>query len=225
MNSDETGAALAQEVSERLRKLADPGLVAGIVESRRNPGKPVLGIRIPPLRAAVLTSLKTHRPAPMEVVRAAERLWFGESHEEELAACMMLRLTKAPCDPDLVGRWAVNLDNWLSVDELGGWIGEGVAAGTVDLRALTPLAVAESPWQRRLYVVSLITVLRGDLDPAAVPELLALFHDPAKPVRMAVTWLIKDVLKKRPTAAELFLAASERTYPAPVLRLLERVPA
>ena len=209
MNTDDPGAALAREVSEQLRVLADAGLVAGIVESR-SPGKPVLGIRIPPLRDAV---------------RAAERLWFGESHEQELAAAMMLRLTAAAYDPDLVGRWAVNLDNWLSVDELGGWVAAAVAGGEVDPQAITPLAAADSPWQRRLYVVSLITVLRGDLDPAKVPELIALCHDRAKPVRMAVAWLIKDVLKWRPAAAGLFLDATDRPYPAPVLRLLERVPA
>ena len=224
MNTDDPGAALAREVSEQLRVLADAGLVAGIVESR-SPGKPVLGIRIPPLRDAVRQGLKNHRPQPADAVRAAERLWFGESHEQELAAAMMLRLTAAAYDPDLVGRWAVNLDNWLSVDELGGWVAAAAACGEVDPQAIAPLAAADSPWQRRLYVVSLITVLRGDLDPAKVPELIALCHDRAKPVRMAVAWLIKDVLKWRPAAAGLFLDATDRPYPAPVLRLLERVPA
>jgi 3-methyladenine DNA glycosylase AlkD len=223
MNTDEAGAALAREVSERLRTLADPGLVAGIVESR-SPGKPVLGIRIPPLRAAVHQGLKSHRPQPADAVRAAERLWFGASHEQELAACMMLKLAEAPCDPDLVPRWSVNLDNWLSVDELGGWVGAAVAGGEVDPAAIAPLAAADSPWIRRLYVVSLITVLRGDLDPAKVPELIALCHDAAQPVRKAVVWLIKDVLKKRPAAAALFLGAQAAPFPAPVRRLLERVP-
>ena len=225
MGTDDTALAAADDIAERLRALADPSLVDGIVESR-SPGKPVLGIRIPPLRGAVRDGLKeAHLSADGDTARAAERLWFARFHEEELAACMMLRLARTPCDPGLVVRWAVNLDNWLSVDELGGWVGAAVAAGQVDLPQLAPLAGAGSPWQRRLYVVSLITAMRGDLDPAAVPELVELFHDTDKPVRMAVVWLVKSVLKARPQVSALFLGASDRPFPAPVRRLLEREPA
>ena len=194
-----------------------------MVESR-SPGKPVLGIRIPVLRAAVHGALKAHLAEAADPVCAAERLWFGQFHEEELGACMILRRGRVPCDASLVARWAVNLDNWLSVDELGGWVGAAVAAGEMDPRQLAPLAGADSPWQRRLYVVSLITALRTDLDPATVPELVELFHDSDKPVRMAVVWLVRSVLKSRPQASGLFLGASDRPFPAPVLRLLERVP-
>ncbi len=224
MDTDDTGLALAQGIADRLRVLADRSLVDGIVESRR-PGKPVLGIRIPPLRAAVRDALKAHLDAAGDPACAAERLWFAQFHEEELAACMMLRLARASCDAGLVARWAVNLDNWLSVDELGGWVGVAVAAGQVAPQQLAPLAGADSPWQRRLYVVSFITVLQGDLDPATVPELVELFHDSDRPVRMAVVWLVKSVLKGRPQASGLFLGASDRQFPAPVRRLLERVPA
>jgi 3-methyladenine DNA glycosylase AlkD len=225
VGTDDTALALADDIADRLRALADPSLVDGIVESR-SPGKPVLGIRIPPLRAAVRSGLKEARLGRDEdLANAAEQLWFAQFHEEELAACMILRLTRTPCSPGLVARWAVNLDNWLSVDELGGWVGEAVAAGHLEPRHLAPLAGADSPWQRRLYVVSLIPALRGDLDPAAVPELVELLHDTDKPVRMAVAWLIKSVLKGRPQASALFLAAADRPLPAPVRRLLDRVPA
>lgn len=220
---DADDIALAQGISDRLLILADPSLVDGIIESR-SPGKPVLGIRIPVLRAAVHSALKARLGEAGDPACAAERLWFAQFHEEELGACMILKQARVPCDVGLVARWAVNLDNWLSVDEFGGWVGAAAASGQVEPKQLAPLAGADSPWQRRLYVVSLITALRGDLDPAAVPELVELFHDSDKPVRMAVVWLVKSVLKSRPQASGLFLGASDRPFPAPVRRLLERGP-
>jgi NADPH:quinone reductase-like Zn-dependent oxidoreductase len=46
-------------------------------------------------------------------------VWHGRDHEDELAACMLLRLAELAIPTEMIRRWAPLLDNWLSVDELG----------------------------------------------------------------------------------------------------------
>lgn len=205
----------------------------------RSPRKPVLGIRIPLLRSAVRSGLKESGvKGPVNglpvgdaerVLSAAHDLWHGAAHEEELAACMLLRLSTLPIPVATVREWAPLLDNWLSVDELGGCVGatlvgHGVgvsAAGMGVLRELGVLSASPSPWQRRLYVVSMIAPLRCGLAPDAVPDLGELIIDPRKPVRMACAWLLRDVVKHRPEAAEQFRAMWPQAAPAALTRLVQ----
>jgi 3-methyladenine DNA glycosylase AlkD len=202
-----------------LRELADPAYVDGTVAAR-NPGKPVLGIRIPPLRAAVRAALKRHRSA--DIPAAADALWRSEYHEEELAACMMLRLSEIRIESTSVRRWAGALDNWLSVDELAGCVGASLSAAPSLLKELEFLATSTSAWQRRLYLASLIRPVREGMDPSQVPHLADLFCDQRKPVHMAAAWLVRSALKARPEAAEQFAAVWSPEVPKPLARLLEQ---
>jgi hypothetical protein len=214
-------AALAAEVRSGLAAGADPEYVAGTVIARR-PGKQVLGVRIPLLRDAVREPLRRHRPGRPVVLGAADLLWFGAAHEEELAAAMMLRLAKARPTGDLVRRWAPLLDNWLSVDELGGGVGEALLADPALLDDLAFLAGSASPWQRRLYVVALIRPIRDGLDPVKAGRLVALLTDGEVPVRKAAAWLISTAIKARPDAAAQFAAVWPATAPAALTRLIDR---
>jgi 3-methyladenine DNA glycosylase AlkD len=221
-------AGLARDVTGRLRDLADPGYVAGTVAAR-SPGKPVLGIRIPLLRGAVRDALRLARRSDGgftadAVPAAAEALWRGQFHEEELAACMLLRLSGVRVTAGNIRRWAGWLDNWLSVDELGGCLGEALVDDPALLAEVESLAGSASPWQRRLYVVGLIRPVREGLDPAAAGRLVQVMQDDAKPVRKASVWLISNVVKARPSAAAQFLAVWPSSAPRPLTRLLERVP-
>lgn len=213
----------AQQVADDLRlavrALEDSSYVAGTVAARR-PGKPVLGIRIPVLRGAVRQILTRHKPSPSVVQAAADALWHGAFHEEELAACMLLRLTHTHPPPDLVRRWAEALDNWLSVDELAGCVGEMLAASPGRLADLVFLAQQPSAWQRRLYVASLITPIRCGLDPRQVPYLAEVICDGRKPVRAAATWLLRSTLKARPGAAAEFAAIWSPEMPKSLTRLI-----
>ncbi|MFJ6199181.1 DNA alkylation repair protein [Micromonospora sp. NPDC092111] len=213
----------AADVRAGLRQHADPTYVAGTVAAR-SPGKPVLGVRIPLLRGAVRTALKCAAGDEATVRVVADRLWHGVAHEEELAACMLLRLAGTRITASTVAQWAPSLDNWLSVDELGGCLGEAITDDPGMLVDLSSLARSESPWQRRLYVVGLIKPVRDGLDPGGLPLLVSVMQDDAKPVRKASAWLLGAVLKVRPSAAPQFLAVWPPGAPRLLTRLLERVP-
>jgi 3-methyladenine DNA glycosylase AlkD len=216
-------ASLARDVRRGLREHADPDYVPGTVEARGNPAKTVLGVRIPLLRNAVKQALRNAAgPGTAVVFDAADTLWHGDAHEEELAAAMMLRLADLTMPAEMIGRWAVGLDNWLSVDELGGVVGLSLVADPALLHRLTGLASSASPWQRRLYVVSLIRPIRMGLAPGDVPGLVGLLEDGDKPVRKATTWLINDALKARPETAAQFRALVPGPQPRPLIRILDR---
>ncbi len=219
------GKRLADELHATLCALGDPGYVAGTVAAR-HPGKPVLGIRIPILRSAVRQALVRSGQSAGVVLTAADALWDGGFHEEELAACMLLRLSRTYPPPGLVRRWAALLDNWLSVDELAGCLGEMLTvspsspAQLSSLAELVVLAESESEWQRRLYLASLIRPLRAGLDPGRVPGLAEVLRDGRKPVRSAASWLLRDTVKARPGAVAEFGAIWSADMPKPLTRLL-----
>ncbi|MFE9328528.1 DNA alkylation repair protein [Nocardia sp. NPDC052278] len=217
-------SSLVTVVRRGLCEHADPDYVAGTVTARR-PGKPVLGVRIPLLRGAVKSALKSNSvsrgDAPV-VFEASDMLWHGSDHEEELAAAMMLRLAELRMPAAMIERWAVLLDNWLSVDELGGVVGLSLVADPALLGKLGRLAVSPSPWQRRLYVVSLIRPIKSGLVPARVSGLTGLLLDDEKPVRKASVWLINEALKARPDAAAQFRELLPGPQPKPLIRILDR---
>lgn len=223
-------AALVADVRAGLRERADPEYVQGTVAAR-SPAKPVLGVRIPLLRDAVKAGLKRAHPGrapadPKVVLAAADVLWHGAVHEEELAACKMLRLAELTMTATLIHRWAALLDNWLSVDEMGAVVGDSLVADLSLLDRLVPLAVSSSSWERRLYVVSLIAPVKaGLLHPARVPHLASVLGDADKPVRKASTWLINQAVKARPAAAGEFREVLPGQEPKPLVRLLVRAGA
>ncbi|MCC3317893.1 MULTISPECIES: DNA alkylation repair protein [Nocardia] len=221
---EERISSLVTAVQRGLDAHADPDYVAGTVAAR-HPGKPVLGVRIPLLRGAVEAALKADRVTGADrdvVLWAADALWHGRTHEEELAAAKMVRSTRLTLPAGMILRWAPLLDNWLSVDELGAVVGIGMAVDPGMLDELVVLAVSESPWQRRLYVVSLITPVKEGMSPADIPGLAPLLAESLPPVRKAAVWLIKEALKARGSeAAREFRTAVPGAEPKPLVRLLD----
>lgn len=219
-------SSLVTDVEQGLGEHADPDYVAGTVAAR-SPGKPVLGVRIPLLRGAVKAGLKnaaitSRTPDLATVVGAAEALWHGEVHEAELAGSMMLRLTDSRMPASMILRWAMLLDNWLSVDELGGVVGMSLLDDPALLDQLYPLAVSPSVWQRRLYVVSLIRPVKAGLSPADVPELAALLGEKDPAIRKACVWLINEAIKSRAAGAAVqFRELVPGADPKPIVRILD----
>jgi 3-methyladenine DNA glycosylase AlkD len=215
------GAELAGTVSERLSELADQDYARGAAASRR-PGKPTLGVAIPLLRSAVLAQVRPCRGRPDLVLAAADVLWHGSYHEEELAACMALRLTGGRLQaPQAVG-WAELLDNWLSTDELSGCLSESLTDDLRVLPRLRSLADSISPWQRRLYVAALIKPVCHGLDPGDIPGLPLLLKDRRQPVQKAFRWMIRRAAKQRPTSLREFGRVFDAETPGPLIRLVER---
>ncbi|MEU7631815.1 DNA alkylation repair protein [Nocardia sp. NPDC049220] len=217
-------SSLVTDVRRGLGGYADPAYVPG-TETARKPSKPILGVRIPLLRGTVKAALKAACAGTVNstlVFGAADTLWHGEKHEEELAAAMMVRLAELTMPAATIRRWAKLLDNWLSVDELSGVVGTSLTTDPPLLGQLRGLADSPSPWQQRLYVVSLIRPIQLGLSPADVPGLVALLESNEQPVRNASLWLIREALKKRPEAAGQFRDLLPGPQPKPLIRILDR---
>lgn len=196
-----TPGDLAGAITSALIRCADPDYARGAVNSR-SPGKQVLGVPIPVLRAEVRTALRTAKHLDADgVLAAADILWRGRYHEEELAACKMLRLRGVRVRQEHVAAWAPLLDNWLDVDELAGCLGEALAERSDLLEEVGFLAQDSSQWARRLYLAALIKPIGEGMSPAAVPGLPPLLDDSRIPVRKAAVWLLEATTKRRPGAA------------------------
>lgn len=215
---------LAASISSALCGLADSRYAEGVVASR-SPGKAALGVNIPSLLGVVRQEIRKMPHLPEStVLEAADLLWHGAYHEQELAACKMLRLTRTSVRAEWLHRWATLLDNWLDVDELGACVGEALLHDPLMLGDLTFLADSTSPWQRRLYLVSLIKPIGAGLSPAEAEGLPDLLNDSRKPVRRASVWLLSSVIKTRPAVAADFAALAGAELPRQLARILERVP-
>lgn len=218
----EAAAELAETLSDRLSEIADAEYARGAAASRR-PGKPVLGVAIPHLRATVRAQVRPYRDRSDVVLDVSDAMWHKVYHEEELAACMMLRLTGGRLRADSALRWAALLDNWLSVDELAGCLAETLIDAPEVLPGLRPLAESPSPWQRRLYVAALIRPVCGGLDPGDIPGLASLLKDGRQPVRKACAWMIRQATKQRPASAREFSRICDADVPRSLTRLLDHV--
>lgn len=213
--------ALADSITAELVGLADAEYARGVLGAR-SPGKEPLGVAIPLLRAAVRTQWRRVRHLDGEaLLAAADALWHGSNHEQELAGCMLLRLSGTLVGVRQLIRWAPLLDNWLSVDELAGCLGEAIEADPELLQECGFLALDSSPWTRRLYLAGVIRPVSRGLSPVAVPHLAPLFEDNRHPVRKASVWLVRAVLKARPAAASEFAAVQRPDTPKSLARIVE----
>jgi 3-methyladenine DNA glycosylase AlkD len=213
--------ALADSITAELVGLADAEYARGVLGAR-SPGKEPLGVAIPQLRAAVRTQWRRVRHLDAEaLLAAADALWHGSSHEQELAGCMLLRLSGTLVGVRQLQRWAALLDNWLSVDELAGCLGEAIETHPELLQECGFLALDTSPWMRRLYLAGVIRPVSRGMSAAAVPHLAPLFEDNRHPVRKASVWLLRAVLKARPAAASEFAAVQREGTPRSLTRMIE----
>ncbi|MFD9514445.1 DNA alkylation repair protein [Streptomyces mirabilis] len=213
--------ALADSITAELVGLANAEYARGVLGAR-SPGKEPLGVAIPRLRAAVRTQWRRVRHLDGgELLTAADVLWRGSSHEQELAGCMLLRLSGTLVGIRQLRGWAPLLDNWLSVDELAGCLGEAIETRPELLQECGFLALDTSPWARRLYLAGVIRPVSRGLSAAAVPHLAMLFEDNRHPVRKASVWLLRATLKARPAAASEFAAVQRPGTPASLARMVE----
>lgn len=206
------------DLTATLLASGDLATADGIARARQ-PTKPVLGIRIPQLRTVVrdvTSQLDTTQLA--EIGEVAKRLWAGNYHEEELAACMLLGLTRTVLQlPDIL-RYARSLDNWLSVDELGGCVGDLCVSGGASVLSLDILRRSERFWARRLYVVGLIRPARLGIDTAEASRRVAqLASDESAYVTRATAWFLREVGRDHPEAVRNAIS-SIPTLPASVRR-------
>jgi 3-methyladenine DNA glycosylase AlkD len=127
---------------------------------------PAHAVRVPTLRKVALEWLRAHRETSgEEIIRVAEALWVVKWREEMLVGIGLLahsRAAMAALSWELVERWSADLENWEQVDHLAFVTGRLLNARSALIAPVRALSRADSPWQRRLAIVTLIEAFRSN---------------------------------------------------------------
>jgi 3-methyladenine DNA glycosylase AlkD len=181
----------------RLEQNAEPANEAGM--RRVIPSAlPAHVVRVPELRRIASEWRSANKDVAAEdLITLADALWATGWREEMLLALMVLSRSRPALhllDWPAVERWSAQIDNWEHVDQCASAVtGPLLLARPQLIDAVRRLAVSDSPWQRRLAIVTLIQATRHDA--AWLPELDAmatkLTGDKGPSLRKAVAWARK----------------------------------
>ena len=191
---------------------------------------PVLGVRIPRLRAIVSAFRRAHRDLAVgDLNRLASSLWAGPTFEEKALAISLL---------DAFGK-SLDAESWRVLDA---WAGESSGWGLCDSLALGPITKivhsqprrfrevvrwtkSENRWRRRIAVYAMRDfVFAGELDrPFDVFERL-LYDDEVWVQRAVGTWLRESWKKDRERTAAFLSAHARGLPPVTITVATERAP-
>ena len=163
--------------------------------------QPAHATRVPDVRKVTSEWRRTHRGiAPDEVLALCDALWAIGWREERIVAISLVagsKLVLAAVRWPHLEAWSGDIDNWEHVDQLADVTGRLLIADPSLLVRVMTLEISESPWQRRLALVTLIVafmkggVFRDEL--SSMGDRLQKDKHPL--VRRAVVWA-RDRLRK-----------------------------
>jgi 3-methyladenine DNA glycosylase AlkD len=187
-------------ITATLKKRRDTAYEAGM--RRMVPSVlPAHAVRVPELRKVAIEWLRAHKETSgEEVIRVAETLWSVKWREEMLVGIGLLAHSRPAMDAlswEVIERWSTELENWEQVDHLASVTGALLNARSALIARVRLLSKAESPWQRRLALVTLIEAFRRNA--AWRPQLESIASDlrsDSHPlVRKGVVWARDRVAK------------------------------
>jgi 3-methyladenine DNA glycosylase AlkD len=191
---------------------------------------PVLGVRVPRLRAMVAAFRKAHRDLEVrDLNRLASSLWEGSTFEEKTLAISLFDAYPNLLDEgswEILDRWTGEATGWGLCD----WLGLGPIAKIVHsqlgrFREIVRWAKSENLWRRRIAVYAMRDfVFAGELDrPFQVFERL-LYDDEFWVQRAVGTWL-RECWKKDRKRTEALLREHARGLPPVTISVAtERAP-
>jgi 3-methyladenine DNA glycosylase AlkD len=192
---------------------AEVAAITDALVARRDPGyewgmrrtvpsqQPAHATRVPDIRRVASEWHRGHRDvAPDEVLGLCEALWATGWREERIVAISLIAGSKPVMQAvtwDGLEAWSRDIDNWEHVDHLADVTGRLLIADTSLQPRTKALESSESPWQRRLAIVTLIVAfMKGGLfreELVMMGERLQKDKHPL--VRKAVVWA-RDRLRK-----------------------------
>jgi 3-methyladenine DNA glycosylase AlkD len=193
----EVAAITAMLVSRR-----DPSYEAGM--RRTVPSQqPAHSVRVPQIYKTAAEWRREHKDASLEeVFELCDALWaIGWREERRVAIEFVLRSqpAMAAIEWNRLEGWSADIDNWELVDHLSDVTGRLLIERPELIERVRRLEESESPWQRRLVLVTLIIAFMKSQDGWLRPELEAMAErlrkDPHPLVRRAVVWA-RDRLAK-----------------------------
>lgn len=191
---------------------------------------PVLGVRVPKLRAFISAFRKGHRDIDVDDLnRLAAILWKGSTFEEKALAITLLDMYAKILDDAswrLIDSWVDEATGWGLCDWLGlGPVTKIVRASPERFRDILRWTKSKNPWRRRISVYALHDfVFAGELDkPFQLLERL-LYDDEFWVQRAVGTWL-RESWKKDRRRTEAFLRDHVHGLPKVVISVAtERAP-
>ena len=187
-----------------------------------------LGVRVPAIRKATRTAMRTHGvTARTDVVALADALWAEPVHERRVAAVEALRyranaLTVA--DLASIERLLREARTWALVDFLASDVTGVVVANFPEAGdVLDRWAVDDDFWIRRSALLALLVPLRngaGDW-PRFSRYADAMLDEREFFIRKAIGWVLRDTAKRQPDLVQDWLR--DRPGRVPVLAVREAV--
>ena len=194
--------------ASRLDVRAEVAAITAALAARRDPAyewgmrrtvpsaQPAHAVRVPEIHRTAAEWRRQHKGVSLDDTFAlCEALWATGWREERRVAIEIVRrsrLALAAADWQRLERWSAGIDNWELVDHLAELTGSLVMARPALILRVKALSVSESPWQRRLALVTLIVAFMKAPDGAWRAKLAsmaeALRKDPHPLVRRAVVW-------------------------------------
>ena len=192
-------------------------------------GDKFLGIRIPNLRALVKKSDDLSLSESLTLLRS-------EWHEERFMALLLMERrferasnndSKDAVREEIVTAYLANtrwVNNWDLVDAsapsiLGEWL------LTRERSVLEKLVLSENLWERRIAIVSTLTLIRAGEFRDALLLTERLLGDRKDLMHKACGWMLREVGKKDREVLILFLGKHARAMPRTMLRYaIERFP-
>lgn len=192
-------------------------------------GDKFLGIRIPNLRALVKKSDDLSLSESLTLLRS-------EWHEERFMALLLMERrferasnndSKDAVREEIVTAYLANtrwVNNWDLVDAsapsiLGEWL------LTRERSALEKLVLSENLWERRIAIVSTLTLIRAGEFGETLRLTERLLGDREDLMHKACGWMLREVGKKDREILILFLGKHARAIPRTMLRYaIERFP-
>jgi 3-methyladenine DNA glycosylase AlkD len=219
--------ALRDRIRHRLEALAEPEVRDKL--TRLVPGAKALGVKVPDLRELakeIATELRgQHGKKALDAAGdLMDELCAEQCREEMLVGIFVLgRLGKAieGLEWRRLERWVGKLDNWETCDQLASGVsGPLIAANLHLVDRLIALTEARDPWTRRFAIATASELNhRGRSHPLeALRVCQPLLDDPARTVRQAVGWAIREASKKDEMAVFELLRRHRRGMRLAVLK-------
>lgn len=186
-------------------------------------------ISVPAMRTFTKTWLATHDALTMtEWLNTLDTLYYGISMEERIAAGMLLKHHKAYREQlvlEHLERWLVQLHGWKEVDGTCQTVFSPpeIFNRWVEWEAfLHRLATSPDLNLQRASLVLLVDVVRSSDDARgitlAVDLMRRLHHERDKRVSKAVSWLLREAVKRHRSAVEGYLEEHQAHLPNSTLR-------
>ncbi len=215
----ELGRLADREIAEHSQRFFKTG------RGQYGEGDRFLGIRVPALR-------KMARQSRGISIEEACRLLKSQFHEERLLALFLLVGLFNKADDE--GRRATYelylantrfINNWDLVDCSAEHI-VGAYLRRADRQPLYNLAASNSPWERRISIMSTFHFIKHNEFADTLKIARILLKDEEDLIHKAVGWMLREVGKRDAQAEEEFLKKHCRQMPRTMLRYaIERLPA